>query len=115
MFEAGYRWELTGEEVALLGVNTEKHKAPDSVSEILNRYYRVPDEGDNPVMLTVSDIMIEIAEKTKVVTGKWWTSQSIGRTIKRIGFPPCRVAQGARYKMVRKERFEIEANTINGD
>lgn len=110
MFEAGYRWELTGEEVALLGVNTEKHKAPDSVSEILNRYYRVPDEGDNPVMLTVSDIMIEIAEKTKVVTGKWWTSQSIGRTIKRIGFPPCRVAHGARYKMVRKERFEIEAN-----
>lgn len=115
LYESGIRWQLTKEDIILLKNNTEKHEVTDNTGLTLLRYYRKPRGGDIPIHLTPTDILLETNEHHRIGNVKWWTSLTIGRALRRHGFSFRRTAGGMKYLVVRKSKFEREAEEINGD
>lgn len=115
LYETGTRWQLTKEDIILLKNNTEKHEVTDNTGLTLLRYYRKPRGGDIPIHLTPTDILLETNEHHRIGNVKWWTSLTIGRALRRHGFSFRRTAGGMKYLVVRKSKFEREAEEINGE
>lgn len=115
LYESGTRWQLTKEDITLLKANTEKHEVADNTGQTLLRYYRKPKSGETPIHLSPNDIFLEVNEHHRLGNARWWTATTIGRALRRHGFSFRRVARGQLYLVVRKGKFEREAEEINGE
>ncbi len=103
LYKAGYKWELTKEDIAQLKESTEEFERLSKEYELITKYYCIPppERQQYAEMITATDIEVELFQKTSLKL----SAIQIGKELQRIGFIP----QSKRYKDgPRKSIYMIE-------
>tara|TARA_R110002126_G_scaffold89252_2_gene213399 strand:- start:9739 stop:11988 length:2250 start_codon:yes stop_codon:yes gene_type:complete len=87
LFQSGYNWELTAEDVGKLNRNTFEFEQIRTESELINQFYKTPafvrpGTTDKVEFFTISEIMIFIEKETGQRLNQW----KMGAELKTLGF-----------------------------
>lgn len=93
LYESGYRWELTSEEMMYLDLLSENYEAPSIEYELINQFY----SPENPtVEMTCSEIKFKIEEQTH----QKLNINKIGSNLRRLGFISKRIKRNGRTAQI---------------
>lgn len=84
LYKDGFKWELTSDDVRILGANTSYFEQTSPEFDLLSRHFEVPKrEGDLMISFMTST---EIKSLLEVRTGQKLNPTRLGMELKRIGF-----------------------------
>jgi predicted P-loop ATPase len=93
LFEAGYKWELTSEEMIFLDILSENYEFTSIEYELINQFYS---PLNATIELTCSEIKSKIEEQTK----QRLNINKIGSNLRRLGFKSKRIKRNGRTAQV---------------
>ena len=81
LWKSGYKWQMTKEDIELLGGKTERFEAVSVEKELVFKYFKKPVGGEGD-WFTTSDILVHI----EIMTRQRLTTKRIGMVLQKNGF-----------------------------
>ena len=107
LFQSGYNWNLTKEEIKILNENTTENVQVNQEQESINSFLRKPtSEKDEISRMSATEIMMYINRLSGANAYRF--SNKIGQELKRLGFEQVKTNKSRKYLVVKLTTEEIE-------
>lgn len=81
-YKSGYRWELSHDDITLLAEQTSDYRTETSESQILAKFFKIPETEAQEIPMTNAEILSILTEKTKLKLRQ----RELGMALREIGF-----------------------------
>lgn len=105
LYRSGFRYWFNQEEMDRLGKHNEQFEVPCMERELVQMYYRKPMPGEHGVFVSTAEIMqrINVMIKTPL------SLSTLGTSMRKLGFAPCRSNSARGYRVVELTSDEMMA------